>query len=68
MKYADHQPDKIPDLRNSLFWSQFTNSANPSTIGLVDRHGFLLVEVFVAKPLYPISHADQYSFVKVSGR
>jgi hypothetical protein len=31
-------------------------------------HQNLRVKSFVAKQLYPISFADQYSFVKVSGR
>jgi hypothetical protein len=42
-------------LRNSLFWSQFTNPLNPSTIGLVDRHLNLQAKWFVVKQLYPFS-------------
>jgi hypothetical protein len=67
MKDTNHQPDKILHLCDTLFWAQFTDLLNPSTIGLVDRHGILLVILFVAKLLYPIFPADQYSFVKVSG-
>jgi hypothetical protein len=55
-------------LRFSLFWTQFTNSLNPSTIGLVDRHWNLRVKSFVTKQLYLISFTDQYSFLKLSGR
>jgi hypothetical protein len=62
-----YQPDKVLHLRDPLFRSQFTNSLNPSTIGLVDRHRVLLAKWFVAKQLYLISLADQYSFVKLSG-
>jgi hypothetical protein len=68
MKNAYYQPRKILNLRFSLFWTQFTNSLNPSTIGFVDRHWNLQVKSFVAKQLYPISSADQYSFLKLSGR
>jgi hypothetical protein len=68
MKYANQQPHKVLHLRFPLLWSQFTNSANPSTIALVDRHQNLRVKSFVAKQLYPISFADQYPFLKLSGR
>jgi hypothetical protein len=67
MKDANHQPDKVLNLCDPLLGSQFTNSLNPSTISLVDRHRDLLAKWFVAKQLYLIFHADQYSFVKVSG-
>src|SRR6266487_309027 len=63
----DHQPDKVLNLGDPLLRPQFTNSRFPSTIGRVDRHSVLLAKWFVAKQLYPISLADQYSFVKVSG-
>ena len=39
MKDTNQQPDKVLNLSDPLLWSQFTNSLNPSTIGLVDRHG-----------------------------
>jgi hypothetical protein len=68
MKYTYQQPHKVLHLRFPLFRAQFPNSANPSTIGLVDRHQNLRVKSFVTKQLYPISFADHYSFVKVSGR
>jgi len=64
---ANQQSNKVPDLGDPLSRSQFTNSLNPSTIGFVNRHRDLLAKWFVAKQLYPISLADQYSFVKVSG-
>ena len=64
---SNHQPDKVLHLCNPLLRTQFTNSRFPSTIGLVDRHWDLLAKWFVAKQLYLISLADQYSFVKVSG-
>src|SRR5574338_1391905 len=64
---AYHQPDKVLHVGNPLPRTEFTNSRFPSTIGLVDRHWDLLAKWFVAKQLYPISLADQYSFVKVSG-
>jgi hypothetical protein len=67
MIHTNQQPDKIPNVRDPLVGSQFTNSLNPSTIGLVDRHRDLPEKWFVAKQLYLISPADQYSFVKVSG-
>src|SRR6266542_2270613 len=47
MKHADHQPHKISHLRNPLVRTQFTNSTNPSTIGLVDRHRVLLAKFLV---------------------
>jgi hypothetical protein len=65
---ANHQPDKVLNLCDPLLRPQFTNSRFPSTIGLVDRHRILQVILFVAKLLYPKFRADQYSFVKVSGR
>ena len=68
MKKTDDQPHEVLNLGLSLFRTQFTNSLNPSTIGLVDRHERLLEKWFVAKQLYPLFIADQYSFVKVSGR
>jgi hypothetical protein len=67
MKDTNDQPDKVLNLCDPLLRPQFTNSLNPSTIGLVDRHRHLLAKWFVAKQLYLISLADQYSFVKVSG-
>jgi hypothetical protein len=67
MKDTNHQPDKVLHLCDPLLRAQFTNSLNPSTIGLVDRHGILLAKSFVVKQLYLIFPADQYSFVKVSG-
>jgi hypothetical protein len=67
MKDTNHKPDKVFHLRDALLRAQFTNSLNPSTIGLVDRHGILLAKSFVVKQLYLIFPADQYSFVKVSG-
>jgi hypothetical protein len=35
---SNHQPDEVAHLRNSLTWSQFTNSLYPSMIELVYRH------------------------------
>jgi hypothetical protein len=67
MKDTNQQPHKVLNLGYALLRSQFTNSLNPSTIGLVDRHSILLAKVFVVKQLYLIFGADQYSFVKVSG-
>ena len=68
MKNTNQQPNKVLNLGDSLFRSQFTNSLNLSTIGLVDRHLNLLVKSFVSKQLYPISLPINFSFVKVSGR
>jgi len=67
MKYTNQQLDKVLHLRFPLFRSQFTNSLNPSTIGLVDRHVKLQAKFLVAKQLYLLFPADQYSFFKVSG-
>ncbi len=67
MNYTYYQPHKILNLRFSVSWTQFTNSLNPSTIGFVDRHWSLRVKSFVVKQLSPISFADQYSFLKLSG-
>lgn len=39
---AYHQPHKVLHLRDPLLRLQFTNSPNPSTISLVDRHWVLL--------------------------
>jgi hypothetical protein len=56
---AYHQPNKILNLGDALLRPQYTDSLNPSTIGLVDRHGNLPAKSFVAKQLYPILLADQ---------
>jgi len=68
MEYTYYQPHKVLNLCLPLFRTQFTISLNPSTIGLIDRHLNRRVKSFVVKQLYPISFAEQYSFVKLSGR
>src|SRR5512136_1234866 len=35
---TDQEPNKIPDLSDSLLWPQFTNSAHPCIIERVGRH------------------------------
>src|SRR5512140_591409 len=35
---ANHQPNEVPNLGNSLVWPQFTNSSQPSIIEAVGRH------------------------------
>ncbi|WP_345309201.1 hypothetical protein, partial [Candidatus Villigracilis saccharophilus] len=55
MKNTYQQPYEVLNLCLSLLRTQFTNSLNPSTIGLVDRHWNLRVKSFVVKQLYPIS-------------
>jgi hypothetical protein len=59
---TDHLPDKVLYVGDPLLRSQFTNSTNPSTIHLVDRHDRLLAKSFVAKQLYPLFVAGQLFF------
>src|SRR5271157_2824434 len=48
MKDTNHQPHKVLYLRDALLRTQFTDSLNPSTIGLVDRHSNLPAKSFFA--------------------
>ncbi|WP_345110631.1 hypothetical protein, partial [Candidatus Villigracilis vicinus] len=69
MKYAYQQPHEVLNLCLPLFPTQFTNSANPSTIGLVDRHEKLLWQGGLSQSNFtrffvPIN----VLFVKLSGR
>ncbi len=57
------QPYKILNLGNSLFWTQFTNSLNPSTIGLVDRHSNLRAKCFSQDNFTRFSMSINSSFV-----
>ncbi len=53
------QPDKVPDLRDPLVRTRSTNSANLSTIYLVDRHDRLPGKVSCGKATLPLFFADQ---------
>ena len=64
----DHQPEKVPYLRNSLVRSQFTNSTHPVMIEFVDRHSTAPVFWSLGRNLlYSVLRADQHSFIKLSG-
>ena len=61
------QPDKVPLLRNSLIWPQFTNSLHPCMIEFVDRHSTAPVFRFLGRNLiYSVLRADQHFFTKLS--
>jgi hypothetical protein len=67
MIYPCDHPHKILNLGDPLFWTQFTDSLNPSTIGLVDRDSNLGAKCFSQNNFARFPLPINSSFVKLSG-